>query len=225
MVELVTGLLFVAIGVRFGLSLALLPFLVFTAVVVALTGIDIDTLTLPRQLVYGGAVAGAVLLTMSALAEGEPGRLIGAAVGAAIATAALLALHELSPRAMGFGDVRFAGLIGLHLGWLGVAQVPAGLVLAFVLGAVGGIGFLAGCGAAGWRTRIPFGPFRRRAGTRSPPAPSSTPSRCLGCHAPTLHAWPSGAVQARRSRQAGTGVHRPESQPARRAALPATSRG
>ena len=54
-VELVTGLLFVAIGVRFGLSLALLPFLVFTAVVVALTGIDIDTLTLPRQLVYGGA--------------------------------------------------------------------------------------------------------------------------------------------------------------------------
>ena len=59
---------------------------------------------------------------------------------------------------MGFGDVRFAGLIGLHLGWLGVAQVPAGLVLAFVLGAVGGIGFLA-VRRGGWRTRIPFGPF------------------------------------------------------------------
>jgi leader peptidase (prepilin peptidase) / N-methyltransferase len=157
-VELVTGLLFVAIGVRFGLSLAVLPFLVFTAIAVALTGIDIDTLTLPRQLIYGGAVAGAVLLTMSALVQGEPARLVGAAVGAAIASAALLAIHELSPRDMGFGDVRFAGLIGLHIGWLGVAQVPAALVLAFVLGAVGGLAFLV-LRRRGRRTQIPFGPF------------------------------------------------------------------
>jgi len=157
-VEFVTGLLFVAIGVRFGLSLAVLPFLVFTAIAVALTGIDLDTLTLPRQLIYGGAVAGAVLLTMSALVQGEPARLAGAAIGAAIASGALLAVHELSPRAMGFGDVRFAGLIGLHIGWLGVAQVPAALLLAFVLGAVGGLAFLV-LRRRGWRTQVPFGPF------------------------------------------------------------------
>src|SRR5215207_6470824 len=157
-VELVTGGLFVAVGVRFGLSWALLPFLVFTAVAVALAGIDIDTLTLPRQLVYGGAVAGSVLLTLSALMDGEPRRLLGAALGAAIAAGVLLVLHEISPRSMGFGDVRFAGLIGLHVGWLGLAQVPAALFLAFVVGAVAGLGWI-GLRRHGCKAQIPFGPF------------------------------------------------------------------
>jgi leader peptidase (prepilin peptidase)/N-methyltransferase len=157
-VELITALLFVAVGLRFGLTPALVPFLVFTALAVALAGIDIDTLTLPRQLIYGGALTGAVLLTMSAVIDGEPGRLIGAAVGAAVAFVILLVLHEISPRAMGFGDVRFAALIGLHLGWLGVAQVPAALVLAFVLGAVAGVGWLV-VRQQGRSTAIPFGPF------------------------------------------------------------------
>jgi leader peptidase (prepilin peptidase)/N-methyltransferase len=157
-VELVTGVLFVAVGIRFGLSPALLPFLVFTALAVTLAGIDIDTLTLPRQLVYGGAVAGAVLLTMSAVLDGEPARLVGAAIGAVVAAAALFVLHEISPRAMGFGDVRFAGLIGLYVGWLGLAQVPAALFLAFVLGAIVGIGWLA-VRRRDRHTHIPFGPF------------------------------------------------------------------
>jgi leader peptidase (prepilin peptidase) / N-methyltransferase len=157
-VELITALLFVAVGLRFGLTPALVPFLVFTALAVALAGIDIDTLTLPRQLIYGGALTGAVLLTMSAVIDGEPGRLIGAAVGAAVAFVILFVLHEISPRAMGFGDVRFAALIGLHLGWLGMAQVPAALVLAFVLGAVAGVGWLV-VRQQGRSTAIPFGPF------------------------------------------------------------------
>jgi len=157
-VELVTGLLFATVGLRFGLTPALLPFLVFMAVAVALAGIDIDTLTLPRQLVHGGALAGAVLLTLSAVVDGEPSRLVGAAIGAAVATAVLFVLHEITPRGMGFGDVRFAGLIGLHLGWLGLAQVPVALLLAFVFGAVVGPAWLV-VRRRGRRTPIPFGPF------------------------------------------------------------------
>jgi leader peptidase (prepilin peptidase)/N-methyltransferase len=157
-VELVTGLLFVAVGLRFGLAPALLPFLVFIALAVALAGIDIDTLTLPRQLIYGGALAAAVLLTLSAVVDGEPSRLMSAAIGAAVATAVLFVVHAISPRGMGFGDVRFAGLIGLHLGWLGLAQVPVALVLAFLFGAVVGMGWLV-VRRQGHRTPIPFGPF------------------------------------------------------------------
>jgi leader peptidase (prepilin peptidase)/N-methyltransferase len=59
---------------------------------------------------------------------------------------------------MGFGDVRLAGLIGLHLGWLGLLEVPTGLFLGFGLGAVFGLGWLAYQRAA-LRTHIPFGPF------------------------------------------------------------------
>src|SRR4051812_50089981 len=76
-VELVTGLLFVAVGLRFGLTPALLPFLVFMALAVTLAGIDIDTLTLPRQLIYGGGLAAPGLLPPSAGVGGPPSRLAG----------------------------------------------------------------------------------------------------------------------------------------------------
>ena len=83
---------------------------------------------------------------------------LASGVGAIVAFVVLLVVHEMSPRSMGFGDVRFAGLIGLYVGWLGLAQVPAALVLAFVLGAVVGVVWLA-AGRHGRRTPIPFGPF------------------------------------------------------------------
>jgi leader peptidase (prepilin peptidase)/N-methyltransferase len=157
-VELTTAVLFVTIGLRFGLSWPLPAYLTFGAVAVVLAGIDIDTLTLPRRIVYGAAVAGAGLLGAAAVAAGQPSRLIDAAVGAVAAVAFLLALHLISPRAMGFGDVRFAGLIGLHLGWLGLVDVPTGLFLGFAFGAVTGVAWLA-VRRQDWRMRIPFGPF------------------------------------------------------------------
>jgi leader peptidase (prepilin peptidase)/N-methyltransferase len=59
---------------------------------------------------------------------------------------------------MGFGDVRLAALIGLYLGWLGLLQVPIGLFLGFLLGAVvGSVALVAS--RSGLRTKIPFGPF------------------------------------------------------------------
>ncbi len=158
LVELTTGVLFVAIGLRFGFSWALPAYLTFAAVAVVLAGIDLDTMTLPRRIIYAGAVAGAALLAVAAFAAGEPARLLDAALGGAAAVAFLLALHMISPRAMGFGDVRFAGLIGLHLGWLGLVDVPTGLFLGFAFGAVTGVAWLAIRGR-NWRMRIPFGPF------------------------------------------------------------------
>jgi leader peptidase (prepilin peptidase)/N-methyltransferase len=158
-VELTTAVLFVAMGLRFGPSWALPAYLTFGAVAVVLAGIDLDTMTLPRRIVYGGGIAGAALLALAAVASGQPSRLVDAAIGAAGAVAFLLALHLVSPRGMGFGDVRFAGLVGLHLGWLGLTEVPTGLFLGFALGAIVGVGWLALGGAAWRRTRIPFGPF------------------------------------------------------------------
>jgi leader peptidase (prepilin peptidase) / N-methyltransferase len=150
--------LFAAVGVRFGASWALPAYLLFVAVAVVLAGIDLDTMTLPRRIIYGSGVAAVVLLAVAAVATGEPSRLTGAAIGAGGALLFFLALHLIAPRGMGFGDVRLAGLIGLHLGWLGLLEVPTGLFLGFGLGAVFGLGFLAYQRAA-LRTQIPFGPF------------------------------------------------------------------
>jgi leader peptidase (prepilin peptidase)/N-methyltransferase len=99
-----------------------------------------------------------VLLTVASLAAGEPERLWWAAAGAAGALVFFLALHVASPRAMGFGDVRLAALIGLYLGWLGLREVPVGLFLGFLFGAVVGVAALL-IGRAARRTQVPFGPF------------------------------------------------------------------
>jgi leader peptidase (prepilin peptidase)/N-methyltransferase len=157
-VELTTAVLFAAVGARFGLTWALPAYLVFVAVAVLLAGIDLDTMTLPRRIVYGAGVAAAVLLAVGAIGSGEPTRLVGAGLGALGALAFFLTLHLIAPGGMGFGDVRLAGLIGLHLGWLGLLEVPTGLFVGFGLGAVFGLCWLAYRGAA-LRTRIPFGPF------------------------------------------------------------------
>jgi leader peptidase (prepilin peptidase) / N-methyltransferase len=56
------------------------------------------------------------------------------------------------PVAMGFGDVKLAAVLGVFLGW---QNLLVALMLAFIIGAVGGvIGRLAG----GSRM-VPFGPY------------------------------------------------------------------
>ena len=57
-----------------------------------------------------------------------------------------------------WGDVKLSGVLGLYLGWLGAAAVAAGLLGAFVLAALAGLGLIA-AGRATRKSRIPFGPF------------------------------------------------------------------
>ncbi len=59
---------------------------------------------------------------------------------------------------MGFGDVKLAGVLGLHLGWLGWGQLALGAFLAFFLGGVVGLALIA-TGRATRKSAIPFGPF------------------------------------------------------------------
>jgi leader peptidase (prepilin peptidase)/N-methyltransferase len=68
------------------------------------------------------------------------------------------ALHAMSPRWMGYGDVRLAGLLGGYLGWLGLAYVPVGLFVGFLLGALTGIALVA-AKRMSRRGALPFGPF------------------------------------------------------------------
>jgi leader peptidase (prepilin peptidase)/N-methyltransferase len=67
-------------------------------------------------------------------------------------------LHLVSPRSMGFGDVKLSFTLGLALGWLGWGEVFLGIFLGFVYGAVIGLALIA------LRVRdrtqaVPFGPF------------------------------------------------------------------
>jgi len=153
-----TALLFAAIGARFADSWALPAFLLFGAALVALSVIDLRHFLLPNRIIYPVTGASVVALALAAVAEDDPGAIVRALACAAGAFAVFLVLHVVSPRAMGFGDVRLAFLLGLDLGWLGVGEVVLGLLLGFLYGAAVGVVLLA-VGARSRRDHIPFGPF------------------------------------------------------------------
>ena len=69
----------------------------------------------------------------------------------------LFALHLISPRGLGMGDVRLAFVLGLYLGWLGWAAVVLGALAGFVVQAVIALGLLA-TRRIRLRDELPFGP-------------------------------------------------------------------
>jgi leader peptidase (prepilin peptidase)/N-methyltransferase len=148
-----------ALGVRVGAQYALPAYLYLAAVGVALAMIDIrvrrlpDRLTLPSYGVVGAALA------FASLAEGTFAALSRAVAAMAVLFAAYFAVCALTRgAAVGFGDVKLAGLLGLSLGWAGWDQVVFAVFGAHAIAGLAVAGF-ALHGRA-WRGRtVAFGPF------------------------------------------------------------------
>lgn len=157
-VELLTGAAFAAMAVRFGASWALPAFCVLMAGLIAVSAIDLDCRRIPTPILRLTAAAGLPFLIVEALIDADPWPAVRIVAGAAGAYGALLAVHLVSPRGMGFGDVRLAGLLGAFLGWLGPGHVPLGLMAGFFYGSVVGVGVLV-ARRGDRRTALPFGPF------------------------------------------------------------------
>lgn len=157
-VELATGAAFVLVALAIGARWALPAFLVFTAVLIALSGIDIDTRKIPNKVLYPAGAVGAALLIAGSILDSEPSRLIWAAAGGALGFAILFVIWFIAPGGMGYGDVRLSGYIGMHLGYVGMGEVALGLFAGFLLGAVVGLGLMV-LGGRSRKSAIPFGPF------------------------------------------------------------------
>jgi len=161
LVELTTGVLFVALAVRLHRS-ALLPalpaYLYFVAIGVALAAIDLDLRTLPNRIVLPSYPVLAVLLVPAALTADDGWRLVRAGLAGLAAFSFFLALALAYPDGMGYGDVKLAGLLGLVLGYLSWAAVLLGVFAGFLLGALFSVGLIASR-RGGRKTAVPFGPF------------------------------------------------------------------
>ncbi|HEX2040141.1 MAG TPA: prepilin peptidase [Acidimicrobiales bacterium] len=158
LVELLTAVLFAAIALRFPDDAELPAYLVLTAGLVALSAVDLERFLLPNRILYPTLAMTAALLVVAAVVDGDGRALRDAALGGAIAFALLFAIHVVSPKGMGFGDVRLAGLLGVALGWLGLGHVFLGLFLGFLLASVLGVALIA-LRLRSRKDRLPFGPF------------------------------------------------------------------
>ena len=158
LVEASCGVLFVAVAARFGTAWELPAYLVLTAALLAISIIDLEHFIVPDRITAPLTIAALALFGLAAIAEGNGWRFGRALLGGVAYFAFLLVLNLLYPRGMGMGDVKLSFSLGLFLGWLGWGQVFLGGFLAFLLGAIVGVGLIA----TKIKTRkdvVPFGPF------------------------------------------------------------------
>lgn len=120
--------------------------------------VDARTHRLPNALVLPAYPVGLALLivaeTTGAQAAGLPTALGAMLTGFAV----FFGIAMISPGALGGGDVKLAGALGLMLGWLGWNALGVAAVATFLLaGAYAVVAMLARRAARD--TRIAFGPF------------------------------------------------------------------
>ncbi|MEN9620705.1 MAG: hypothetical protein RL499_898 [Actinomycetota bacterium] len=138
--------------------LVTLALLFFASISIALTAIDLDTHRLPDAIVLPAYAVLGVLLAGAAIATGDLESAARAAAGAGILFTGYMALALISPRGMGMGDVKLAGVIGLVLGWFGWPTLAVGTLAAFLLGGLVSVVLIL-ARRASRNTGIPFGPW------------------------------------------------------------------
>ena len=155
LVELLTGLLTLAVVWRFGISWHTLALCLLVWGLISMTVIDIDEQLLPDLLTLP-------LLWLGLLAnlDGQPVALSDAVIGAVAGYLSLWLVFQLfraltGKEGMGYGDFKLFALFGAWMGWQLLPQI---ILLASLSGAVIGIGMIVLRG----RDRqipIPFGPY------------------------------------------------------------------
>jgi leader peptidase (prepilin peptidase)/N-methyltransferase len=159
-VELLTGLAFAACTWHFGPGWQAIAALVFTAILIALAGIDLHTQLLPDQLTYPLLWLGLLLSTIALFVDPIPA-LIGAAVGYLSLWSVYWAFKLLTGKeGMGRGDFKLLAALGA---WCGIKGVLPIVLVSAVLGALIGSAWLLLRGRDR-ATPIPFGPYLAVAG-------------------------------------------------------------
>ncbi|QIK83579.1 A24 family peptidase [Sanguibacter sp. HDW7] len=157
-VEAATGVLFVLVLARFGVTVELAAFLLVAGVALALTLIDLDTRRLPDVLTLGVVPVLVALLAVASAVSGDWTALWRALAGGAALFTFYFVLLLIYPSGMGFGDVKFALSLGLVMGYVGWGTLVVGAFAAFLLGGVLSIALLA-TGKATRKSGLPFGPW------------------------------------------------------------------
>ncbi len=158
LVELGCAALFAGLAARFGYDWALPAYLVLFAGLLALSVIDVETLLLPKVIVWPLSVAVAALFVLAAGITGQWHDLLIGVISGAAWFVLFYVMNLASPRMLGYGDVRLAPVLGLALGWLGWRYVLLGFFAGNLIGAIVGIALIASKRISR-QQQIPYGVF------------------------------------------------------------------
>jgi leader peptidase (prepilin peptidase)/N-methyltransferase len=183
LIELTTGLLFVAAFLEFGITQATVKWVFFTCLIVILAVTDLRVRLLPDVVNWPGFAAGLMFSAFVPPDNGFGGILVGrllqvrlpgfaagildGVLGAAFGSFLLWGLaagykavrgHE----GMGMGDVKMMAMIGAFLGSRGTFLT---LLVGSLLGSVIGIGLVVALYLSGWRSGLAKRASRRGLGT------------------------------------------------------------
>jgi prepilin signal peptidase PulO-like enzyme (type II secretory pathway) len=156
-VELVNAVLWVLAGIRFGASAPLVPYLLLFSALLLLAIVDLRTYRLPDRLTFPMLYASIVAIVVLSLVQHDPVRILYAAGGSLGFFAFLALMAFISPKGMGWGDVKLARLIGLWLGWISPVLVVHSLLVAGLGGVAAGVVVLVA--RRGRSAPFPFGPM------------------------------------------------------------------
>jgi leader peptidase (prepilin peptidase)/N-methyltransferase len=159
-IELITGILSVAVIYYVGISWSGLAALVFTWSLIALTMIDLDTYLLPDDITLPLLWLGLIANSVGSFTD-LPSALWGAIAGY-LALWSVYKLFKLftGKEGMGYGDFKLLAALGAWMGWQMLPQI---ILLSSLVGAVIGISMIVIRGRDK-NIPIPFGPYLAIAG-------------------------------------------------------------
>ena len=155
LVELMTGILAIAILFMFGLTLESIVFFVFISSLLVITFIDIDHKIIPDMISLPGipiGLAASFVLPDMTFKSSLLGLLVGGGSLLLVAWTYNLITHK---EGMGGGDIKLLGMIGTFIGWKGVIFT---IFAASLTGTFVGIIVMLLKGK-NLKFAIPFGPF------------------------------------------------------------------
>ncbi len=142
----------------FGLDWALLAYLGFLGLTMALLVTDLEEFRIVDRLNLRGSLVLAVMLVVAALAAGQAEALIRGLLGAgAYFGGATVLWLAAGGRGFGAGDVKLAPVLGLFTGYVSWGTLGQAVFATAMIGGVVAIGLIV-AGRAGLKTELPYGP-------------------------------------------------------------------
>lgn len=149
-VELLTGVLFLGLYLKFGITVQFGALLILISLLIASSIIDYQLQIIPNKITYFGIILG---LIFSLIFDYISIKL--ALLGLIIPAGFLLLIALITKGGMGIGDVKFAAMIGT---FIGPKLTLIGIFLGALIGSIIGLVLLL-LGQKTRKSKLPFGPL------------------------------------------------------------------